>query len=140
MKYFSPQELATLLQQSRENIRLWSIEFAPHLSQSAAPREKGKHRSYTDTDVSVLALVADYTNRNISFSEIHKALDDNERMMPAVALVNGVDPDKALALQARITDLETRIAVRDGQVDLLKEQLRDANAEIARLNRLLGQG
>jgi len=134
MKYFSPGELATLLQQSRENIRLWSIEFAPFLTESAAPKEKGKHRSYTDADVSVLALVADYANRDIPFSEIHKALDADDRMIPASVLLNGAEPDKSLALQQRITDLEAEIADLRGKYHevvgrekLLRELLDEAN-------------
>lgn len=128
MKYFSPKELSALLHQSPENIRLWSIEFARHLSESAAPKEKRKHRNYTDDDMAVMGLVADYTNRNISFAEIHKALDNNERMMPAVAIM--AQPDQSLALQKQITDLQTQLdherALRheaEGQVKLLERQV-----------------
>src|SRR4051812_5253317 len=103
MKY-SPGELATLLKQSSENIRLWSIEFAPYLSKSAVPEKRGKHRAYDESDVSVLALVADYTNRNIPFEQIHKALANDERLMPSIS------PSGIAAQQSQLVALQTKLA------------------------------
>lgn len=138
MQYFSPKDLHALLQQSPENIRLWSIEFARHLSESAVPKRRGQHRSYTQADVSVLGLVADYANRSIPFNQIHKAIDDGERMTPT-SIITPTPPDTTLALQSRIIDLELELAAEraqrheaEGQVKLLERLLREANERLFR--------
>ncbi len=143
----SPKELASLLKQSTENIRLWSGEFSAYLSKDAAPEKRGKHRVFEEGDISVLALVADFRDRGIPFPAIHKALAEGDRMMPATLQGSLVTYQTQLTdLQAKLADAESdlkkeskRADTAEIEVELLKRQNKELQEKIDRLNREIGR-
>lgn len=135
---YTTKELATLLKQSPENIRVWTLEFSRHLSPSAVPKEKGRHRSYTDEDISVLALAADFKDRGLLFEEIHEALDSGERLTPKTnPLAVATFQEQIAVIQMQLDDTKQlltksneRAVAAEGQVALLERQLEQYKAEL----------
>lgn len=144
MKY-SPADIQTLLGKSPETIRVWSQTFAKWLTPGAVGG-KGKHRIYDESDLPTLYLVKEMADHHISFDEIALALANDEhhrRPLPAIAAeITPLPPDRALAIQARVTELESevqRLRNADAQNQLLSKMVADKDAEIARLNREIGR-
>lgn len=63
---------------SPQTIRNWAKEFEEYLSPTATP-EKGSTRLFSIDDMRVFSLVAEFSNVNKSFTEIHAALKSGER-------------------------------------------------------------
>lgn len=149
---YTPEDLRKRFNVAKETLRQWSIEFAPYLSPSATPTDKGKHRLYTDDDLGVLALVAELKDRGVTFDEIHLALKNGQRGdVPddpdGLALIP--QQQQVALIQARVLELQDeveRLKPFEGQVmvertlrEHYQEQLKIAQEEIARLNREIGK-
>lgn len=73
----SISEVAGHLGVSRDTVKTWTHEFAEHLSLTANP-SKGKERQFTEADLRVLALVADFWEDDPDFENIHAMLNCGE--------------------------------------------------------------
>lgn len=85
MDGWTSTQLEVLFSVSHETIRTWAGEFAQYMSPTANPG-KGRHRRFSEDDISVLSLVAQMKRDGITFEEIHVALQAGERgLVPDVA-------------------------------------------------------
>jgi DNA-binding transcriptional MerR regulator len=78
---YTTQHLAVFFGRSKATVRNWAVEFADYLSPTATP-EEGKVRYFTDEDLKVFALVADYKDRDQTYEQIHLALSSGLRGTP----------------------------------------------------------
>lgn len=70
-------EVAQHLGVDRDTVKTWATEFAEHLSLTANP-PKGKERQFGETDLRVLALVADYWEEDPDLENIHAMLNSGD--------------------------------------------------------------
>src|SRR3954454_4310661 len=63
---------------SPETVRNWSEEFGEYLSVTATPGT-GRHRLFTHEDIEVFALVAELKDKGLTYTDIHAALQNNQR-------------------------------------------------------------
>jgi DNA-binding transcriptional MerR regulator len=116
---YTSRHLATLFGVTIETIRLWTIEFADYLSPTARPGTN-KIRLYSQSDLEVMTLVAEFKVQNRTYTEIHATLKSGQRGEPKVQ-----SPDD-------ITDLasstrEQRLAL---EVERLQRQLVEVRHEL----------
>lgn len=148
---YSAIQTAQLFKVARETIRKWAIEFESHLSPSARPATGGIRR-FTDSDLEVFALVSEMKDQGKVFDDIHAALRAGQRgdIPESINALSNSTNNSPLAirldeLEETVTSLTIQLnqselarAKAEGREGLLQEMLREATAEIARLNRLLG--
>lgn len=133
---------------SRQTISVWCKEYATYLSSTANP-PKGAGRRFTEADMAVLTLVHEDKRRGLTNEEIHAALGSGQRgdVPPDSEMLSTVQSPAALTiLQNRIRELEAELSTlrqeRDqagGRAELAERLLREAQEEIARLNREVGR-
>lgn len=154
MKY-STLQTATMFSISRETVRLWTEEFAAYLSPTATPSQ-GRHRQYTDEDMTVFALIHRMKGEGSVYEDIHIALRRGDREQPPntldLALPEGTKQQIAL-MQAQILAIQEErdraIQERDEAItqrriesalrEESKEQLAIANERIEKLLREIGK-
>lgn len=124
----------------------WVDEFKEFMSPDAQPG-KGNARLFTDSDVEVLAKIAELRQQKKTSSEIHAALKRGDRGeaptgREITVITNGQVTRELATAKQRIQQLEEELsemherAIRaEGQKDLLLNMLRDKEAEIDRLKR-----
>jgi DNA-binding transcriptional MerR regulator len=118
---YSSKHLELIHNVSHETVRRWAEEFAEFLSVTANPG-KGKHRIFTDEDMQVLSLVAEYKDRNSTYEDIHAALRSGQRGdMPTLP------PPEVQAIV--LGENEKRLAL---ELDYLKRALQEAQHEARR--------
>jgi DNA-binding transcriptional MerR regulator len=121
---------------SPQTIRNWAKEFEEYLSPTATP-EKGNTRLFTIDDMRVFSLIAEYSNINKSFTDIHIALKAGER--GDAPRIQPEDLDSVAAGEVEIqlsTELnETReLANRlQEELNLMKSQFQPVREENIRL-------
>lgn len=121
---------------SLETVRIWSEEFARHLSPIANPG-KNKHRAFTENDMAVFDLVADLKSEGLTFTDIHAALEAGQLgkspSLPPEEIQTMVisEQEKRLALQVEY--LQRTLAQVQQQRDDALEQLR-LNQEVEKEN------
>lgn len=156
---YQPKHVQQIFSKSSETMRSWSQSFASFLSLDANPTSG--HRRYNDDDLRVFAYVNIRKAEGASTETINAELANGQRAEPpreVSAIIAADERSELMMLQIQIETLqETTTELRDqltkamtakdraeGQNELLKELLKDQlaekDAEIARLNRLLGQG
>lgn len=128
-------QIAKLFHKSPMTIGRWVDTCKPYLSHTALSTDATERR-FSDEDMRVLTLVWQMREEGNEFELITAALASGERaepLNPASAITTA--PNSQLALQARIADLENQLATAnalrheaEGQVKLLRELLREANA------------
>lgn len=135
---------------SKETVRQWAIEFAQYLSPSAAPGQKGKHRQYTEDDLTVFALIAEMKERGVIFDEIHLALTNGQRgTPPGMQTAISQTTMQMVLLEKRVTELsaevERLLPFENENIELrallkrTEEQLASAQEKIDKLNREIGR-
>lgn len=151
---YTTSQLATQFNVTAQTVKRYAAEFAAYLSPTATP-EKNMPRRFTDDDLAVYALIVSMKEEGKLFEQIHAALGSGQRGQapePNPSNMTVAQSTAQLRLIARIRDLETQLtteqqerrkaelskAEAEGQNRLLRDMLREANAEVARLNRLLG--
>lgn len=70
-------EVAQHLRVDRDTVKTWTTEFSEHLSLTANP-PKGKERQFGETDLRVLALVADFWEDDPDLQNIHAMLNSGD--------------------------------------------------------------
>jgi len=71
----TPKEARKSLTIPASTLRRWSNEFQDHLS----PHEKGKHRTYTTTDLDTLFKIKKMLDDGLRYDEIHIKLNAIEK-------------------------------------------------------------
>ena len=122
---YSSTHVATIFHVSTETIRNWSDEFSRYLSFMANPG-KGRTRTFSDDDMTVLSLIAEMKGKGSTFEEIHVALGQGQRGdLPDLE----VDEVKAIISG----DQERRLNL---EIEYLKRSLQDAAARAQDRDRL----
>lgn len=150
MAQYSTKSVTQRFGISHTALKAWCAEFGRWLSPTATP-PAGQKRIFQESDLAVFALISDYKQRGLKYSDIHAALQSGERgnltapspidQLPAAArdlIVRLRDEMDDLRSQLEAERAATNKAV--GRADLLRElleekehQLREAFEEIARL-------
>jgi DNA-binding transcriptional MerR regulator len=123
---------------SQRTIRTWASEFAGHLSPGANPA-KGEVRGFNEDDMAVLANIARFRTQNMSYKEIHKALEDasvpalveegselqfDELVQGTFGQRQGMDPELAQQYEEQIAQLEA-------ERDQLRERVKNLSDRLA---------
>ena len=120
---YEPKHIEAAFGISSATVRNWSTEFERHLSPTARPG-KNRHRTYTDDDLRVFALVSELKRMGQTFADIHAALDNGQR-----GELPDMDSDKLAlrhadkALIAQVDLLQRDLAEVRVERDTLREQL-----------------
>lgn len=138
---------------SRQTVRIWSEEFAEHLSPSATP-QKGQQRNFSDADMAVFALVHEVKGRGGTYDTAHLQLKSGQRGEPPRTRMSiQVEPDNQLSsLRSQITKLSNQLEITTQERDELRisaaqekalreradEQLAKAEQKIDKLNQEIG--
>ena len=137
-------QLATAFGVSEITIKRWVTTFGDFMSQTAQPGN-GKTRMFDDDDVEKLALVAELRNKNLTEQEIYAALKRGDRGTPPtgreITVITNSQTTQALAiaqdtikkLEKERDELRERAIRAEGREDLLRDMLKEKEAEIARL-------
>lgn len=139
---YTVRNVCQLYEVSATTLKNWADMASPFLSEVARP-PKGKHRSFTYEDLRVFSVIKsspDYDSAFLALSngqrgdvpDMHNeysiVMESKEQLM---LLQNQV-----MQLQARVRELEGEHDGRiraEGQRDMLKEQLREAQDKIVQL-------
>jgi len=127
-------QTATLFNVSREAIRQYSLKFAEFLSPVARP-EQGRQRMFTPPDLEVISLVVSLKAEGKIFDDIYAALRNGQRG-DIPEMDRGIIPrsdSNEMMLSNRILELTAELHSNKGQIELLKEQLRETQARLERL-------
>lgn len=153
---YSTRHIAGLFGVSSETVRSWSNTFARHLSISATPSD-GRHRTFTEDDLKVFALIKQMKERGLVFDEIQIALENGQRgdppLVEAKEMVSAEGRQQITLLQREIVRLETErealaAALRPTQdenvrlkalLERSETELHEARQEIRKLERRLGR-
>jgi DNA-binding transcriptional MerR regulator len=138
---YTTTEVRQIFSTSRQTVSNWCRDFGAYLSPTATP-EEGSHRKFTDTDMTVFALVADMRAQGGTSEMIHAALRMGQRGSVNTDLALVPIAQQSLALQARVRQLEGDVtalrleaARTEGEVRILRAMLDDKEAIIRALYR-----
>jgi DNA-binding transcriptional MerR regulator len=67
----TPKQVSETLDIAPSTLRRWAKRFSDHLS----PHEKGKHRSYTPSDLTTFQNIKTLLDQNLTYDEIENKLD-----------------------------------------------------------------
>lgn len=73
-KKYKNEDLRDLFNISHQTVRTYSNDFAEFLSEGANPAEAGTHRTYTESDLRVMAVIVRMKNNNQTDDEIKATL------------------------------------------------------------------
>lgn len=141
---YTTGQLSTLFGVNEITIKRWVERYGDFLSKSAQPA-RGKTRLFDDSDLEVFALVIEKGEDKLSTSEIYTLLKQGKRGVPPtgkeLSIVTTHQMTTALAtanqtierLERERDELRDRASRAEGREDLLREILKEKEAEIARL-------
>lgn len=150
--YHQTPELCALFGVSRQTIVNWSKRYAAFLSDAARP-PKGRHLQFDDSDLTVLALVAEMSRIRTPEADIRASLangvrgelpsepigsalvETSEGTRHAVLLRAALEKSelRRIELEGRVSELQSTSDQQRGQIDLLKTQLEESRKEIRQL-------
>lgn len=112
-KKYKNEDLRDLFSISHQTVRKYSMDFAEFMSEGANPDEPGTHRTYTESDLRVFALIVRMKNSNQSDNEIKSTL---------IAAAKGEISD--------LIDDPTVILSSNMQMTLAKQELTNLNNKL----------
>jgi DNA-binding transcriptional MerR regulator len=123
---YQSKHVQKLFSISAESVRAWAIEFEKYLSPNANPGS-GRHRNFTDADLSVFALVKEMKAKGNTYEDIHGSLENDQRgAVPQLATGDVRDlvlSEQGLALAFRVEELTQK-------VDTLEHELGEARLKL----------
>jgi len=114
----TPKQVSETLDIAPSTLRRWAKRFSDHLS----PHEKGKHRSYTPSDLNTFQNIKNLLDQNLTYDEIEKRLD----VLPAPQ----TDKQTALLNLADFTQIMEEISANN---QILRSQIDKQNERINKL-------
>ncbi len=111
-KFYNSRHIAALFNVTGETVRVWAEEFAQYFSPTATPG-KGRHRSFSEDDLEVFALIAELKEQGQTFNDIQGALANGQRGTPP-----NIPPSEVQAIM--LNEQEKRLTV---EVDYLRRTL-----------------
>lgn len=134
---YTTRHLCDLFGVSHQTIKNWGGEFAAYLSPTATP-PPGSARRFSESDLAVLALVAELKRAGATYEHIHAALRAGQRGEKPSSLA--ASDSALLVLRQRVVELEAALRNSQsetqrqaGMIDLLKQQLSEAQRRIIEL-------
>lgn len=112
MSTYKNSDLQELFNISHDTVRAWADRFGRFLSPLANPGD-GKHRTFNDDDLAIIALISDMRNKNMSWDEITAALERGEK-----GSVPDIAEERALSLGA-----ELQLSIMRNELDRMQHQL-----------------
>lgn len=113
MDNLSPGQAANFLKIPPSTLRLWSRQFARHLSSDAAPAEEGRRRSYNVDDLKVLTRAAELLR-------LGKTVEEADRLLGVTP-----EPEGMTAIEAvTVADLNAALIDAREVVGRLAEELK----------------
>lgn len=129
MEYKS-QDVQRTYDVSAETVRTWSDEFREYLSDGANPGT-GKHRLFTEDDLSVFALVAETKDRGGTYAEAHLSLKAGYRgTIPTIADERGL----TLAIKNELANAHMQIEQIKTERDEAQSKVHNLESDIIRLS------
>jgi DNA-binding transcriptional MerR regulator len=144
---YSSHNVCEFFEISRETVRSWSREFAPYLSPTANP-EQGRQRQFTDADLRVLSLVADFKKQGLLYSDAHAALQAGQRgdLPDTVHAIVPGERNRLAEMEQQVRELRAALseAIEDrqnfaGQVEALTKQLEQTRRELREAYKEIGR-
>lgn len=123
---YSSRHVSALFAVSGETVRAWSEEFSRHLSPTANPG-KGRHRQFSEEDMTVFTLIAELKAQGMTFDDIHIALDNGQRGQAPVLPPEEVQMIVASEHEKRLS-LEVEYLQRS--LSKIQQELEDTRAEL----------
>ena len=125
MATYKNKEIQSLFNISADTVRVWSEEFSTYLSPLATPGT-GKHRVFTDEDLQVFALISDLRSHDMSYEEIHAALQSGQRGdLPVVERERANEYSAELQLtvaQDKVRQLITQLEATEQRAQALHDE------------------
>jgi len=119
---YSTRHVCTLFQVSSETVRTWAEEFKDYLSVHANPGT-GRHRQFTEEDMTVLSLVSQMKRDNMTFADVHVSLKSGQRgnspVLPASEVQALVVGEREAQLSSQIQKLQEIIVQLEQERDTL---------------------
>ena len=151
-KRYTSGDVRQMFNISYETVRAWTSEFSKFLSDDTNPG-KGRSRHFAFEDLQVLALISEMKAKRLTYTDIHASLVSGARAdppLPHTELANAITTEQLARMQNRLVELQTehtaivkqlsdQLTAKDAQIDLLKQQLDEAQSKIDRLNREIGK-
>ena len=130
----TPSQVASMLDVSSSTLRLWSGQFADHLSPAANPGER-RRRSYTADDVSVLQQARDALRSGRTVHEVVVLLSVPQDA-PGTALVTQQAMIGELnAARAALASLAAQQTANADAIDKLTNQVANLQVEVETMKR-----
>ncbi len=134
------KQIADKLGVSANTIRNYCTEFAEFLSSGATPGG-GAERSYTETDIDLLATIAAWKKRRLTYEEIKEKLEKGEHWFEGIRFPREeAETDALVLIDQYYYSIKPFIQQLMAEREELKRQLREADREIGRLQALLDFG
>jgi DNA-binding transcriptional MerR regulator len=134
---YTTRDAEAVFKVSSQTIRNWTREFSRYLSVTATP-EEGRTRLFTDADMQILELISRMKDEGKQYDEIHAALQGGKR-----GSLPGVSSEEIRAMVSgeveRRLHLEVQIEEANKQVDEFKQQLKESQEALRRLEREAGE-
>jgi DNA-binding transcriptional MerR regulator len=163
---YTTRDAEAVFKVSSQTIRNWTREFSRYLSVTATP-EEGRTRLFTDADMQILELISRMKDEGKQYDEIHAALQGGKRgSLPGVsseeirAMVSG-EVERRLHLEVQMLKRQIELAEErlaeaeqtkdenirlhaqleeaNKQVDEFKQQLKESQEALRRLEREAGE-
>ena len=133
MNEYKTGHIASWLNQHDNTIRDWSRRWKAHLSKGA----NAGRRRYTDSDIRVLATIANYRNQGLSLDAIDKLLNEG-KLIPIDDIPKEPTPGSEAARQAmEIVEIPRDTYLLD--VERYQLQIETYQTEITRLKTALDE-
>lgn len=164
MSQYKSRDLQSIFDVSGETIRVWADEFSTYLSPSATPGS-GKHRIFSDEDLTVFALISEMKALGKTFEDVHVSLRTGQRGDLPSVIGQGRDRtesaiqvavfrqqldqvrserdqavEQAQQLHDEVIKLRTQLqyhADQDDKIDELNGKISELSKQIGRLEALL---
>ena len=129
---YNSRHVSTLFGIAGETVRAWSEEFVRYLSPTANPG-KGRHRSFTETDMSVFSLVSEMKSQGRTYEDIHVSLASGQRGMPPA-----LHPEEVQAIVVSEQEKRLSLEVEYLQRAMMKiqQELEDTRKELEKVREL----
>jgi DNA-binding transcriptional MerR regulator len=133
---YSSRHACILFGIAPETVRNWAEEFLRYLSPTANPG-KGRHRTFSEEDMQVFALIAEMKGQGRVYEDIHAALGNGQRgaapALPAEEMQALVVSDQKQEAAFQVQKLEIEIVRLRQERDEAVTQLQPTRDEKIRL-------
>jgi DNA-binding transcriptional MerR regulator len=138
----TPAQVCQIFEIRSTTLKNWASLAEPFLSETARPG-KGKHRYYSEADLTVLAVIKSSPDYDSAYVSLANGTRGNVPPVASEFALSLDNQERTLLLQNEIRNLQAKVLELEGERDkrvgaeanvaLLKEQLKEAREEIVQL-------